>query len=239
MDLEIHGRVQMSVYLFVYQDRMVSLRYLYIYTYNIMTATGDDADDERQARLQCSPQGTHWCACSMEEPPKGNGQLPQGTDPELEPMMFEGDGEGKSHTMDDANGCSSMDVDRELFDSLGEEIVEPSYGPSDRGPEESHKPKLRHARLQNMTYLFKMKVEVNIQLYSMEEIEKAKTGNDHFGYKKQIMNDTHFINIGCLPVMVKSNLCWLHKLKESDCQFDLGGYFLIKGMDKSARFSYG
>ncbi|KAL5216111.1 hypothetical protein ABZP36_007512 [Zizania latifolia] len=265
----------------------------------------------------------------MEEPPKDNGQSPRGSDPELEPMMLEDDGEGKSHTMDDANGHSSMDVDRGyhsmdiigssldddgkgkrdsyaqvpidmsipsiekfckeasrsffdeislishqinsynefvahglqgLFDSLGEVIVEPSYDPSNRGPggwrhaiikfgtvkleepvfwahgydidEESLKLKPRHARLQNMTYSSKMKVEVNIQVYSMEKSEKAKTGNDHFGYKKNITNETHIINIGRLPVMVKSNLCWLHKLKESDCQFDLGGYFLIKGMEK-------
>ncbi|KAG8043645.1 hypothetical protein GUJ93_ZPchr0458g22812 [Zizania palustris] len=269
------------------------------------------------------------CACAMEEPPKDNGQSPRGSDPELEPMMLEDDGEGKSHTMDDANGHSSMDVDRGyhsldiigssldddgkgkrdsyahvsidmsipsiekfckeasrsffdeislishqinsynefvshglqgLFDSLGEVIVEPSYDPSNRGPggwrhaiikfgtvkleepvfwargydidEESLKLKPRHARLQNMTYSSKMKVEVNIQVYSMEKSEKAKTGNDHFGYKKNITNETHIINIGRLPVMVKSNLCWLHKLKESDCQFDLGGYFLIKGMEK-------
>jgi DNA-directed RNA polymerase beta subunit len=66
----------------------------------------------------------------------------------------------------------------------------------------------------------------------MEKSDKAKTGNDKFGYKRNIINETYYINIGRLPVMVMSNLCWLHKLKESDCQFDSGGYFLIKGMEK-------
>jgi len=46
------------------------------------------------------------------------------------------------------------------------------------------------------------------------------------------MNETHWIIIGRLPVMVKSNLCLLHSLKESDCLFDSGGYFLVKGMEK-------
>jgi hypothetical protein len=32
--------------------------------------------------------------------------------------------------------------------------------------------------------------------------------------------------------MVKSNLCWLHSQNESDCLFDSGGYFLVKGMEK-------
>lgn len=46
------------------------------------------------------------------------------------------------------------------------------------------------------------------------------------------MKETKWVTIGRLPVMVNSNLCWLHKLQESDCQFDSGGYFLIKGMEK-------
>ena len=46
------------------------------------------------------------------------------------------------------------------------------------------------------------------------------------------MNETHWIFIGLLPVMVKSNLCLLHSLKESECLFDAGGYFLVKGMEK-------
>jgi DNA-directed RNA polymerase IV and V subunit 2 len=46
------------------------------------------------------------------------------------------------------------------------------------------------------------------------------------------MTETKQINIGLLPVMVKSNLCWLHKSQKGDCPFDFGGYFLIKGTEK-------
>lgn len=66
----------------------------------------------------------------------------------------------------------------------------------------------------------------------MEKSDKSKTGNDDFVQQKKFMNETHWIYIGRLPVMVKSNLCLLHGLKESDCLFDAGGYFLVKGMEK-------
>jgi len=46
------------------------------------------------------------------------------------------------------------------------------------------------------------------------------------------MTETKQVSMGLLPVMVKSNLCWLHKLQESDCHFDFGGYFVIKGTEK-------
>ncbi|KQK03136.1 DNA-directed RNA polymerases IV and V subunit 2 [Brachypodium distachyon] len=248
----------------------------------------------------------------MEEPPRDNAHSKNGPEPELEPMILDDNEESRSHTMDDSNGQSSMDIDiegssmgeqipadmnltslekfckeasrsffeeiglishqinsynefvshglQELFDSLGEVTVEPGYDPSKKGPggwrhaiikfgkvkleepvfwsgkigidEESLKLKPRHARLQNMTYSSKMEVEVNIQVYSMEKSDKAKTGNDHFGHKRDIINETHWVTIGRLPVMVNSDLCWLHKLGESDCLFDSGGYFLIKGMEK-------
>ncbi|WVZ94881.1 hypothetical protein U9M48_040716 [Paspalum notatum var. saurae] len=57
--------------------------------------------------------------------------------------------------------------------------------------------------------------------------------SDQLYSRRDIMSETKNVNIGMLPVMVKSNLCWLHKHQESDCQFDYGGYFLIKGMEKS------
>lgn len=40
------------------------------------------------------------------------------------------------------------------------------------------------------------------------------------------------IVLGRLPVMVRSDLCWLHSQDKNDCFFDPGGYFLIKGMEK-------
>ena len=70
------------------------------------------------------------------------------------------------------------------------------------------------------------------QVYSLEKSDKSKTGNDGFVQKRDFMNETHWIFIGRLPVMVKSDLCLLHSHKESDCLFDAGGYFLVKGMEK-------
>jgi DNA-directed RNA polymerase-4/5 subunit 2 len=32
--------------------------------------------------------------------------------------------------------------------------------------------------------------------------------------------------------MVKSDLCWLTTVEKGDCDFDHGGYFLIKGAEK-------
>ncbi|KAG8043689.1 hypothetical protein GUJ93_ZPchr0458g22674 [Zizania palustris] len=190
------------------------------------------------------------CACAMEEPPKDNGQSPRGSDPELEPMMLEDDGEGKSHTMDDANGHSSMDVDRgyHSMDIIGSSLDDDGKGKHDsyahvsidmsipsieKFCKEASRSFFDEISLISHQIILIMSLSLmGFKVYSMEKSEKAKTGNDHFGYKKNITNETHIINIGRLPVMVKSNLCWLHKLKESDCQFDLGGYFLIKGMEK-------
>lgn len=71
------------------------------------------------------------------------------------------------------------------------------------------------------------------QVYILDDkSDKAKTGKDTYVHRRDIMTETKRVSMGLLPVMVKSNLCWLHKLQESDCQFDAGGYFLIKGTEK-------
>lgn len=46
------------------------------------------------------------------------------------------------------------------------------------------------------------------------------------------MEESREITIGRLPVMVKSNLCWMSEVEKGDCEFDHGGYFLIKGAEK-------
>ncbi|KAG2575119.1 hypothetical protein PVAP13_7KG411400 [Panicum virgatum] len=159
-----------------------------------------------------------------------------------------------SHQINSYNEFVSHGL-QELFNSLGEIIVDPGYDPSKKvsgawkhaiikfGRVKLEKPvflsgndevdidlKPRHARLQNMTYASKIKVEVTIQVYSLEKSDKSKTGTDGFVQRRDFMNETHSIYIGRLPVMVKSDLCLLHK--ESDCLFDVGGYFLVKGMEK-------
>uniref|UniRef100_A0A0A9E3R6 Uncharacterized protein n=1 Tax=Arundo donax TaxID=35708 RepID=A0A0A9E3R6_ARUDO len=47
----------------------------------------------------------------MEEPPKESVQSPNGSDSELEPMVLDDSGSGKSHNVDEANGESLIDVD--------------------------------------------------------------------------------------------------------------------------------
>ncbi|CAL9147350.1 unnamed protein product [Musa hybrid cultivar] len=150
---------------------------------------------------------------------------------------------------------------QDLFDTLGEVIVEPGYDPSKKGdgawrhasitfgkvrlekpefwPEKndieegSLKLLPRHARLQNMTYSSQMKVKVRVQVYVQEKSDKAKIGNSSYIQKRVQNDDEGEITIGRLPVMVQSNLCWLSALGKSDCLFDSGGYFLIKGMEKT------
>ncbi|XP_010937061.1 DNA-directed RNA polymerases IV and V subunit 2 [Elaeis guineensis] len=150
---------------------------------------------------------------------------------------------------------------QDLFDSLGEVNVEPGYDPSkkrgaewrhatvsfgkvrlekpsfwsgrDDLPEENLKLLPRHARLQNMTYSSQMKVEVRVLVYTQEKSDKAKTGKDAYIVKNVVSDKKKEIAIGRIPVMIRSKLCWLHTLDKSDCLFDSGGYFLIKGMEKT------
>lgn len=38
--------------------------------------------------------------------------------------------------------------------------------------------------------------------------------------------------VGMLPVMVRSDLCHMKGVTGGDCDFDQGGYFIIKGAEK-------
>ncbi|PRQ32066.1 putative DNA-directed RNA polymerase [Rosa chinensis] len=78
----------------------------------------------------------------------------------------------------------------------------------------------RHAWLQNMTYSAKIKSE------------KFKTGEEQCLDKQIVTTESRDVFIGKLPVMVKSDLCWL-KDERADCEFDHGGYFIIKGAEKT------
>ncbi|WOH03783.1 hypothetical protein DCAR_0623183 [Daucus carota subsp. sativus] len=93
----------------------------------------------------------------------------------------------------------------------------------------------RHARLQNMTYSSKMKVEVHLQVYTQRMVrsDKFKTGKEQYVDKTVCKEIREEIPIGTLPVMVKSDLCWMKKAKQGDCDFDQGGYFIIKGAEKT------
>lgn len=150
---------------------------------------------------------------------------------------------------------------QELFDSLGELVVEPGYDPSkggggewrhatitygkvrlerpsfwtERNDQEDECLKLlpRHARLQNMSYSSKLKVEVRVQVYILEKSDKAKTGKDPYICKRVLSDDKKEIVIGSMPVMVKSKQCWLDTVDKTDCLYDSGGYFIVKGAEKT------
>ncbi|CAA6665137.1 unnamed protein product [Spirodela intermedia] len=151
---------------------------------------------------------------------------------------------------------------QKIFDSLGEVNVDPEYDPSKKGSsgwrharitfgkvrlesptfwterhnssDEPLKLLPKHARIQNMTYSARMFVEVNVKVYTKELVksDKFKTGKQQYINNKVLNEDTREIVMGRVPVMVKSKLCWLYKLGKSDCDFDAGGYFLIKGIEK-------
>ncbi|CAI0405806.1 unnamed protein product [Linum tenue] len=165
-----------------------------------------------------------------------------------------------SHQINSYNDFISNGLQR-VFDSFGEILIEPGYDPSKRGDgewrhasvkfgkvtvekptfwAESDSEKMerkllpRDARLQNMTYAARIKVEVTFQVYTPKLIgsDKFKTGKDKILEKVIQNNETEEIVIGSLPVMVKSDLCWMKTEEKLDCDFDQGGYFVIKGAEK-------
>ncbi|KAJ1701311.1 hypothetical protein LUZ63_001090 [Rhynchospora breviuscula] len=68
--------------------------------------------------------------------------------------------------------------------------------------------------------------------------DEGKTGSSSSGMgtymgRKVLHDETKEIMIGRIPVMVRSVLCWLNTHDKGDCFFESGGYFLIKGMEKT------
>ena len=87
------------------------------------------------------------------------------------------------------------------------------------------------ARSRNFTYGGMMNIDVNIKyiVNSGDNLEKSQT----------IIKTIPKINIGKLPIMLKSCICVLnqHNSLESslsgECRFDAGGYFIINGTEKT------
>lgn len=64
--------------------------------------------------------------------------------------------------------------------------------------------------------------------------DKFKTGKEQF-VDKEVEDDNNYskdVVVGRIPIMVKSNLCWMSEAEKGDCDFDLGGYFIVKGAEK-------
>jgi DNA-directed RNA polymerase II subunit RPB2 len=87
----------------------------------------------------------------------------------------------------------------------------------------------QEARLRNFTYASTMTVDIRIQ-YIIRNSENEPTTISKFLPK---------INIGKMPIMVKSSICVLtqnHHIQPiytGECHMDCGGYFIIKGSEKT------
>ena len=89
----------------------------------------------------------------------------------------------------------------------------------------------QEAKLRNFTYASTMTVDLNIK-YSIRNTEKMEN--------PQIIEKTMTkINIGKLPIMLKSSICVLtqnssiNPVNLGECPMDCGGYFIIKGSEKT------
>lgn len=79
------------------------------------------------------------------------------------------------------------------------------------------------------------------QVYTAKSVksDKFKTGREEIVEEEIVHQDNREIIIGRIPVMVKSELCWMNEVEKFDCDFDHGGFFLIKGAEKvSLAFFY-
>nr|AJA90774.1 DNA-directed RNA polymerase IV second largest subunit [Ginkgo biloba] len=125
--------------------------------------------------------------------------------------------------------------------SLGKVTVEkPSYCTKE-GKKLQLKP--TEARLRNMTYSAPVYVEMTMKVYTQQNTKDDGKSKSSVPMKggvnlKVLHEESSNVLIGRIPVMVKSRLCHLYGLtrkdllKEGDCYFDVGGYFIIKGHEK-------
>lgn len=78
-------------------------------------------------------------------------------------------------------------------------------------------------RLENKTYQLEIRVDVDVEYHFGDDIETRRFEN---------------IRLGNIPLMLKSSLCYLRSmtpdelLTAGECQFELGGYFVIGGQER-------
>lgn len=86
------------------------------------------------------------------------------------------------------------------------------------------------ARLRNYNYASTMVIDVNIKY--------VIRGGDDMQSINTIYKTFPKVHIGKLPIMLKSNICVLSQYKHiqpkdvGECEYDAGGYFIIKGSEK-------
>ncbi len=87
------------------------------------------------------------------------------------------------------------------------------------------------AKLRNFTYASTMTVDLNIK-YTIRN-------NESMDIQKVIHRILPKINIGKMPIMLKSSICVLNQNKHihpsftGECSMDCGGYFIVKGSEKT------
>jgi DNA-directed RNA polymerase II subunit RPB2 len=87
-----------------------------------------------------------------------------------------------------------------------------------------------HARLRSLTYSSALYVNVHQKVFTVDEKTQKRTLLKLVDYEK--------VYLGHIPIMLKSEYCWLKSLPNNalvelgECVFDQGGYFLINGSEK-------
>ena len=89
----------------------------------------------------------------------------------------------------------------------------------------------QEAKLRNFTYASNMTIDINIDyiIRNSESMDNPKT----------ITKVLPKINIGKMPIMLKSSICvltqqnMLNNMTSGECPMDCGGYFIIKGSEKT------
>jgi DNA-directed RNA polymerase-4/5 subunit 2 len=85
-----------------------------------------------------------------------------------------------------------------------------------------------------INYLIVCSTHVIHHVYTQKLVgsDKFKTGKDQYIDRSIVSEDNRDIIIRRIPVMVKSDLCWMKEADKGDCDFDHEGYFLVKGEEK-------
>jgi DNA-directed RNA polymerase II subunit RPB2 len=89
----------------------------------------------------------------------------------------------------------------------------------------------QEAKLRNFTYASNMTIDVHVK-YTIRDGENLRI-------PRTVEKTLHKINIGKMPIMLKSSNCVLtqnkhvHSMHTGECAMDCGGYFIIKGSEKT------
>lgn len=88
----------------------------------------------------------------------------------------------------------------------------------------------QEARIRNLTYSAAIYIDIEQKIYLIDDQTKEKTLQKQHIYER--------INLGRIPLMLKSMFCWTKGLPENEiadmgeCFFDQGGYFIVNGGEK-------